>query len=153
MDFPLIIPFINIFHVCPTISHEGQKCLQLSAPQKLNIFQVHSSNGSRYFLITLLRSETSELFLSWKVQKPWKPNIQKFGSSALCLPSRAQKRFRPHLIRIDDDLALLLVTPSDEEHMVETGRVVQDGVVLERRQNVSRPKFSDLVTWSGGICI
>ena len=43
----------------------------------------------------------------------------------------------PHLVGVDDDLALLLVTARDQEHVVEGGRVVQHGLVLEGGEDVA----------------
>ena len=45
------------------------------------------------------------------------------------------------MIGVDNDLALLLVAPRDEEHVVERGRVVQDGLVVERGQHVPRAEL------------
>ena len=41
-----------------------------------------------------------------------------------------------YLIRIDDDLALLLVTARDKKHVVERWRVVQYGVIVEGGEDV-----------------
>ena len=43
------------------------------------------------------------------------------------------------LVGVDDDLALLLVSPGDDEHVVEAGGVVDQPLVLVRGQHVPRP--------------
>lgn len=45
------------------------------------------------------------------------------------------------LVWIDDDFALFFVGAGNEKHVVEGGRVVQNGVVFERVEHISRPKF------------
>jgi hypothetical protein len=49
-----------------------------------------------------------------------------------------------YLVRVYDDLALLLLAARDEEHVVERGRVVQDVLVLERGQHVARTELEEV---------
>ena len=46
--------------------------------------------------------------------------------------SMFQDRTRTYLISVDYNLALLFVTASDQEEVVERRRVVQDALVLKR---------------------
>ena len=52
--------------------------------------------------------------------------------------------FWTHLVGVDDDLALFLITPGDEEHVVERGGVVDDRVVLERGQDVPAAELEEM---------
>ena len=42
-----------------------------------------------------------------------------------------------YLVRVYDDLALLLVAAGDEQHVVERGGVVEHGLVLEGGEHVA----------------
>ena len=49
-----------------------------------------------------------------------------------------------HLIRVHDDLALLLVAASDEQHMIQRRRVVQDTLVLKGREHVACSELDEV---------
>ena len=48
------------------------------------------------------------------------------------------------MIRIDNDLALLLVAAGDEQHVVERRSVVEDGVVIEGGEDVAGPELQQV---------
>ena len=48
------------------------------------------------------------------------------------------------MIRVDDDFALFLAAPRDEQHVVERGRVVQHGLVVKRGQDVPCPELQEV---------
>lgn len=73
------------------------------------------------------------------VEFPWKSKNFEWGK-------RQQPNFRTHLVGVDNDLALFLITAGDEEHVVERGRVVEDRVVLERGQNVAAAELEEVHT-------
>ena len=49
-----------------------------------------------------------------------------------------------YLIRVDNDLALFLVTASDEQEVVEGWGVVQDAIVLEGVENISASELQQV---------
>ena len=54
--------------------------------------------------------------------------------------------FTPYLVGVDDDLALLLVSAGDDEHVVEAGRVVYQSLVLVRGEDVPGPRLQQVDT-------
>ena len=50
------------------------------------------------------------------------------------------------LVGVDDDLALLLVSAGDDEHVVEAGRVVYQSLVLVRGEDVPGPRLQQVDT-------
>ena len=51
-----------------------------------------------------------------------------------------------YLVGVDDDLALLLVSPRDDEHVVDAGGVVYQPLVLVGGQHVPAPRLQQVNT-------
>ena len=84
--------------------------------------------------------------IRFEIWKAWKIERENFFL-LLSLANRENGRgsvFRTHLVGVDDDLALFLITPCDEEHVVERGGVVDDRVVLERGQDVPAAELEEM---------
>ena len=87
----------------------------------------------------------------WKAFVEKSRDIRKYSKSEReILTLRPQRSFRSsyqiivHLIRVHDDLALFLVAPGDEQHVVQRWCVIQDALVLERREHVACSELDEV---------